>query len=75
MLPVTLIDHAKLPFSVRGISRVNSRGYRTGPGWDCGLCRLNEQNRLLLCRRFYDFPLICKIIIFMAFISKFISKI
>ena len=29
-------------------------GGRTGPGWDCGRCRLNGPNNLLLHCRFYD---------------------
>ena len=44
---VGLIGHAKLPLSVRGISRVTM----IEPGWDCGRCRLDGPNGLLLhCR-------------------------
>jgi len=42
---VRMIGHAKLS---GGLARVNAWGYEVGPRWDCGRCRLDGPNGLLL---------------------------
>jgi len=42
---VRLIGHAKLPLSVREISKVNMG---IGPEWNCGWCKLKGLNGVLL---------------------------
>jgi len=38
-----------------GLARVNAWGYGLGPGWDCGRCRLDGLNGLLLHYRSLKF--------------------
>jgi len=39
------------PSGSGGLARVNARVMEIGPGWDCGRCRLDGPNGLLLPRR------------------------